>query len=62
MRIYSDKIEAYLSETAIIDYEDSLIVDLADGLKRKSNSEVDLIRQTFEYVRDCIGQDRKSVV
>lgn len=52
--LYSDKIDGYLKNDNVIDYDHEAIMKLADELFKKANSEVDFIRTAYEYVRDNI--------
>ena len=47
--------ENYLEETEYINYSDKNVNKLAQKLKNESNSEIDLIRNTFYFVRDKIN-------
>lgn len=55
MKLYCENIEEYLKASKIIDFNDTEISKLANELKSNAESEVDLIRLSFEYVRDKIG-------
>ena len=47
--------ENYLEETEYVNYSDRNVNKLAQKLKNESNSEIDLIRNTFYFVRDKIN-------
>ncbi|KNF09256.1 transglutaminase-like protein [Gottschalkia purinilytica] len=53
--IESDDITDYLKNTMIIDFQNENIIELAKYLKIGVKSEIDLIRKTYEYVRDNIN-------
>ncbi len=55
LKLFSDSIDEYLQPSEIIDFNDSAIVALAERFKCESNSELELIKKTFEYVRDNIS-------
>ena len=42
----------YLEESKYINYSDSAIQKVATELKEKSSDELELIRNTYHYVRD----------
>lgn len=50
-----DDINEYLKKSSIIDYDNENIIELAERLKAGTNSEVELAKKCFEYVRDNIG-------
>lgn len=54
LKLYNNSIDEYLKSSAIIDYNNRLIVDLAEQLKKENLNEIDLIKAAFEYVRDNI--------
>lgn len=47
--------ENYLEETEYVDYSDRNVNKLAQKLKNESNSEINLIQNTFYFVRDNIN-------
>lgn len=47
--------ENYLEETEYVDYSDKNVNKLAQKLKNESNSEINLIQNTFYFVRDKIN-------
>lgn len=47
--------ENYLEETEYVNYSDRNVNKLAQKLKNESNSEIELIRNTFYFVRDKIN-------
>lgn len=53
-RLSSDNMNDYLSVSSIIDYNDDLIKELAEQINIEKKDEIDLIKSTFEYVRDKI--------
>ena len=46
--------QRYLNPSKYIDFEDADIFAVATGFARRANSELDLVRQCFEFVRDEI--------
>ncbi len=54
LRLQSNQIENYLRRTDVVDCDDPGIVRLAERLKNKTASETDLLRRTYEFVRDEI--------
>ena len=59
--------EKYLEKTKYVDYDNKDIRALANKLKDESKDEIDLIKTTFEYVRDNIHhswdyQDRRITI
>lgn len=55
LQLQNDRIEDYLRRTDIIDFDDPVIRNLAGQFKSESDSETDLIRRTYEFVRDKIS-------
>lgn len=55
LKIYSDNIEDYLTDSDIIDYNNPKIQELANNLEEKANDEIDYIRLAYEFVRDHIS-------
>ncbi|PKM50972.1 MAG: ABC transporter ATP-binding protein [Firmicutes bacterium HGW-Firmicutes-7] len=54
LRLSTDNMNDYLSVSSIIDYNNDLIKELAEQINREKKDEIDLIKSTFEYVRDNI--------
>ncbi len=59
--------ENYLEKTKYVDYDKDNIQVLAKKLKDESKDEIDLVKRTFEYVRDNIHhsfdyQDRRITI
>ncbi len=50
----SSHLDDYLQRTNVIDSDDERIVALADRFRTKNESNTDLIRSTYEFVRDEI--------
>jgi len=57
MRItpFTDDISAYLKEDEVIDFNKSIITQLADKLYKISDSEISYIKYVYEFVRDNIS-------
>lgn len=53
--LYSNKIDDYLKHDDVIDYKNEAIIELADALFQKANSEFYFIKITYEFVRDNIS-------
>ena len=53
--LYSDNTEAYLKCDDVIDFDNEAIITLANELSNKSDSNIDFIISTYEYVRDSIS-------
>ena len=51
----SDNIEEYLKADDVIDYNNDIIMWLADQLSQRADSEIDYIRAAYEFVRDKIS-------
>lgn len=51
---YSNHIDEYLKYDDVIDYNNENIMELADALFQKANSEIDFIKLAYEFVRDNI--------
>ena len=51
---YSNEIDKYLKADEVIDYGNKAIMELADKLFEKANTELDFIKMAFEFVRDNI--------
>ncbi len=51
---YSNHIDEYLKHDDVIDYKNENIMELADALFQKANSEIDFIKLAYEFVRDNI--------
>lgn len=52
---YSDERNEYLAVDDVIDYKNEAIVQLADTLFQKANSELEFIKAAYEFVRDNIS-------
>lgn len=52
---YSNKIDEYLKEDAVIDYRNEAISHLADALFQKATNELEFIKIAYEFVRDNIS-------
>lgn len=53
--LYSNKMDEYLKNDSIIDYDNKVIIELADTLFEKADNELDFIRKAYEFVRDNIS-------
>ncbi len=53
--LYVDKIEEYLKCDNVIDYDNEAVAKLADTLFQQAQSELDFIRNAYEFVRDRIA-------
>ena len=51
----SNNIEEYLKTDDVIDHNNEIIVELADHLSQKADSEIEFIKAAYEYVRDHIS-------
>ncbi len=51
----TDDISAYLKEDEVIDFNKSIITQLADKLYKISDSEISYIKYVYEFVRDNIS-------
>lgn len=54
LKLNNSNIDEYLKSSSIIDYNNRLVVKLAEHIKYGNPNEIDLIKVTFEYVRDEI--------
>jgi len=54
LSLYSENIEDYLKATSVIDFDNEMIVDLANHIRQGNLDEVKIIKATYEYVRDQI--------
>lgn len=52
---YSNIIDEYLKEDAVIDYTNEAIAQLADDLFQRANNELEYIKIAYEFVRDNIS-------
>ena len=52
---YSNIIEDYLKEDAVVDYKNEAVAQLADTLFQKANNELEFIKIAYEFVRDNIS-------
>ena len=46
--------DEYLKHDSVIDYDNKVIMELADTLFKKADNEIDFIKKTYEFVRDNI--------
>ncbi|WP_455799944.1 transglutaminase-like domain-containing protein [Amedibacillus sp. YH-ame6] len=53
--LYSNKMDEYLKHDSIIDYDNKVIIELANSLFKKADNELDFIRKAYEFVRDNIS-------
>ena len=53
--LYSNKMDEYLKHDSVIDYDNKVIMELADTLFKKADNEIDFIKKTYEFVRDNIS-------
>ena len=53
--LYSNRIDEYLKNDDVIDYESEAVMELADTLFQKANNELEFIKITYEFVRDNIS-------
>ena len=52
--LYSDKMDEYLKQDDVVDYDKKAIIALANALFKKAENELDFIKKTYEFVRDRI--------
>ncbi|MBP3602726.1 MAG: transglutaminase domain-containing protein [Lachnospiraceae bacterium] len=52
---YSNIIDEYLKEDAVIDYTNEAVAQLADDLFQRANNELEYIKMAYEFVRDNIS-------
>lgn len=52
---YSNKMEEYLKHDSVIDYDNEIILEVADILFKRSDNELDFIKKSYEFVRDNIS-------
>ncbi|MCI9145254.1 MAG: transglutaminase domain-containing protein [Eubacterium sp.] len=53
--LYSNIMDDYLKCDNVIDYDNKIIIELADALFKRADNELDFIRKTYEFVRDNIS-------
>lgn len=53
--LYSDKMEEYLKQDSVIDYDNKAVIELADTLFGQADNELAFIRKAYEFVRDNIS-------
>jgi transglutaminase-like putative cysteine protease len=53
--LYTTSLSDYLKEDDVIDYNDEAIIQLADELYKKADSETEYIKAAFEFVRDEVS-------
>ena len=51
----TNKIEEYLKENTVINYNNEIITQLADSLFQKVDNEIEYIKEAYKYVRDNIS-------
>ena len=51
----TDNMKEYLKEDDVIDFNNKIIVQLADTLSQKTDSETEYIKAAYEFVRDNIS-------
>ncbi len=51
----TDTIKEYLKEDEVIDFNNEIIIQLADSLSQKADSEIMYIKEVYEFVRDNIS-------
>lgn len=51
---FTNNMDAYLKEDAVIDYSNESITQLTDTLLKKANNELEFIQLAYEFVRDNI--------
>lgn len=51
---YSDKINDYLKQDAVIDYNSDVVAEAADTLFQNAAGELDIVKTAFEFIRDQI--------
>ncbi|PKM53994.1 MAG: ABC transporter ATP-binding protein [Firmicutes bacterium HGW-Firmicutes-5] len=55
LSLSSNNIDDYLEKTEIINYDAGNVIITARKLKDESKTEIELIKNTFEFVRDKVG-------
>ena len=55
LSLYTDNIDNYLKNDKVINYENEVIVRLADSLWSNADSDVEYIKKAYEFVRDNIS-------
>lgn len=58
--LYSDKMEDYLKQDDVIDYENEAVRKLADTLYQRAENELEFIKTAYEFVRDHIAHSADS--
>lgn len=53
--LYTDNMDEYLKYDSVIDYNNKAIMELADMLLKRADSELDFIRNVYGFVRDHIS-------
>lgn len=54
MKLVSDEIKDYLNSSYYIDYNNEMIKDMVEKIKKISVDEVDFVKSAYEFVRDDI--------
>ena len=54
MKLVSDEIKDYLNSSYYIDYNNEMIKDVVEKIKKISVDEVDFVKSAYEFVRDDI--------
>lgn len=52
---YTDNMKEYLEVDDVIDFNNEIIVQLADSLSQKADSEIEYIKAAYEFIRDNIS-------
>ena len=55
IKLFTDNIEEYLQEDAVVDYKDAAITQLADSFWQETDNEINYIKRVYEFVRDHIS-------
>ncbi len=48
--LYSNKMDEYLKHDSVIDYDNKVIMELADTLFKKADNEIDFIKQPMNLL------------
>jgi len=55
IKLFTNNLDEYLQEDAVVDYRNVAITQLADAFWQEADNETDYIKRVYEFVRDCIS-------
>ena len=55
IKLFTNNLDKYLQEDAVVDCRNAAITQLADAFWQEADNEIDYIKRVYEFVRDCIS-------